>query len=156
MKDGARIGLLGGSFNPAHQGHREISLVALNALHLDAVWWLVSPGNPLKDKSTYHPYSERMAKARLIADHDRIIVSNFEERRSLQYTIDTLGALVDDHPAVDFVWLMGADSLSTFHKWKDWRKIATLLPIAVFNRPGDENAPQNAEAARELLSLIHI
>lgn len=153
MTEGSRIGLLGGSFNPAHRGHREISLVALKALNLDAVWWLVSPGNPLKDKSTYRPYSDRMNDARKVADHDRIIVSNFEERRGLQYTIDTLSALIDDHPAVDFVWLMGADSLASFHQWKDWRKIAALIPIAVFNRPGDEKAAQDAQAAKELAAF---
>lgn len=146
----ARIGLLGGSFNPAHAGHREISLAALDWLGLEAVWWLVSPGNPLKDQGSYMPYAERLWRARRVADHPRIVISNFEERRGLQYTADTLGALIDLWPQLRFVWLMGADSLEGFHQWKDWRKIAALAPFAVFSRPGHERAAEDSAAAREL------
>lgn len=146
----SRIGLLGGSFNPAHEGHREISLAALKLLRLDAVWWLVTPGNPLKAEAyDYMPYAERLAHARKVADHPRIVVSNFEERRGLQYTVDTLEALRELWPQIHFVWLMGADSLEGFHKWKDWRRIASLAPIAVFNRPGHEAGALASEAARE-------
>lgn len=148
--DASRVGLLGGSFNPAHDGHREISLLALKRLRLDAVWWLVSPGNPLKDESAYAPYEERLKRARKAAGHPRIIVSNFEERKGLQYTVDTLEALTALWPQIDFVWLMGADSLATFHRWRDWRRIANLAPIAVFNRPGFEEAWRAAPAAEEL------
>jgi nicotinate-nucleotide adenylyltransferase len=150
--DNSRIGLLGGSFNPAHDGHREISLEALKLLKLDAVWWLVSPANPLKEGGDYAylPYGDRLAAARRVADHHAIVVSNFEERRGLQYTVDTVEALVDLWPQIHFVWLMGADSLAGFHRWKNWRRIASLVPIAVFNRPGHEAAATASEAAKEL------
>ena len=150
--DHSRIGLLGGSFNPAHDGHRDISLAALKLFQLDAVWWLVTPGNPLKDDSdyTYAPYEERLGAARRAADHPRIVVSNFEDRKGLQYTVDTLEALHDLWPQIQFVWLMGADSLVEFDKWKNWRRIASLVPIAVFNRPGHEAAALASVAAKEL------
>jgi nicotinate-nucleotide adenylyltransferase len=149
----ARVGLLGGSFNPAHGGHREISIVALESLALDAVWWLVSPGSPLKDQGDYLPYEERLWRARRIADHPRIVVSNFEERRKLRFTVETLAALIELWPQMRFVWLMGADSLAQFHLWKDWRTIAVSAPIAVFNRPGFERAPEDAPAAIELAAF---
>lgn len=153
--DHSRIGLLGGSFNPAHDGHREISLAALKLFGLDAVWWLVTPGNPLKDDGdyAYAPYEERLAAARRVADHPRIVVSNFEERKGLQYTVDTLEALHDLWPQIQFIWLMGADSLEGFHHWKNWRRIASLAPIAVFNRPGHQ-APALASAAAKELALF--
>lgn len=144
-----RIGILGGSFNPAHAGHREISLAALDRLGLDAVWWLVTPGSPLKDPDTYADFDARLEMARAVADHDAISVSDFERREGLQYTVDTLARLRAAHPDCAFVWLMGADSLATFHRWKDWRRIADLAPIAVFNRPGSEKALKS-EAARAL------
>ncbi len=145
-----RIGLLGGSFNPPHEGHRQISLAALDKLGLDAVWWLVTPGNPLKDADQYAPYEERLAKARRLADHPDIVVSDFERRHNLQYTVDTLERLRLANPDIDFVWLMGADSLAEFHRWKDWRKIAELAPIAVFNRPGYADSALSGEAAMAL------
>ena len=145
-----RIGLLGGSFNPAHVGHREISLVALDRLRLDAVWWLVSPGNPLKDPEIYAAYDERLRQARAVASHPDIVVSDFEQRRGLQYTVDTLEQIIDANPGASFVWLMGADSLCNFHRWKDWRRIAELAPIAVFNRPGYGDAALLSEAADTL------
>jgi nicotinate-nucleotide adenylyltransferase len=148
--DHSRIGLLGGSFNPAHDGHREISLEALKILELDAVWWLVTPGNPLKAAGDYAPYEERLAAARRIADHPRIVVSNFEDRKGLQYTVDTIEALHELWPQIRFVWLMGADSLAGFDRWKNWKRIASLVPIAVFNRPGSEAALTESVAAREL------
>lgn len=131
-----RIGLLGGSFNPAHAGHREISLAALDRLGLDAVWWLVTPGNPFKEKAVYAAYEQRLRQARRIADHPDIVVSDFERRHDLQYTVDTLERLQDLNPDVSFIWLMGADSLANLHRWKDWRRIAELVPFAVFSRPG--------------------
>jgi len=151
----SKIGLLGGSFNPAHEGHREISLAALSWLDLDAVWWLVSPGNPLKDAADYAPYRERLVGARTAAGHHRIVVSNFEDRNNLQYTIDTLEALNDRNPHTRFVWLMGADSFAGFHRWKDWRRIATLVPLAIFNRPGYEDEAL-ANAAASALGLFRI
>ncbi|MDZ7629096.1 MAG: nicotinate-nucleotide adenylyltransferase [Parvularculaceae bacterium] len=151
--DSSRIGLLGGSFNPAHEGHREISLVALKRLQLDAVWWLVSPGNPLKEANAYAPYEDRLKAARKVSDHPRIIVSNFEERKGLQYTVDTLETLTALWPQINFVWLMGADSMATFHRWRDWRKIARLAPFAVFNRPGFETAWTSSPAADALAAF---
>ncbi|MCB2112001.1 MAG: nicotinate-nucleotide adenylyltransferase [Parvularculaceae bacterium] len=148
----SRIGLLGGSFNPAHEGHREISLKAIRLFGLDAVWWLVTPGNPLKahEDYKYDSYEVRLAAARQVANHPRIVVSNFEARRGLQYTVDTLEALRELWPQMTFIWLMGADSLAGFHKWKDWRAIAGGVPIAVFNRPGFEKAALASETAKEL------
>ena len=145
-----RVGLLGGSFNPAHDGHREISLAGLDRLGLDAVWWLVTPGNPLKDKAEYAPYGERMARARKVANHPDIVVSDFERRKDLQYTVDTLERLAVLYPETAFIWLMGADSLAGFHRWKDWRRIAELVPMAVFNRPGYGEEALAGEAARDL------
>lgn len=148
--DRSRIGLLGGSFNPAHEGHREISLAALAALRLDVVWWLISPGNPLKDPAAYMPFEARMAEARRVASHPRIVVSDFERRKGLQYTVDTLERLKELWPDVHFVWLMGADSLEAFHRWKDWRRIAMLAPFAVFSRPGANEEAEASEAAQTL------
>lgn len=146
----SKIGLLGGSFNPAHLGHREISLAAIDWLGLDAVWWLVTPASPHKDHHSYLPYEERLFRARQIASHPRIVVSNFEERKRLRFTVDTLEALTELWPQMQFVWMMGADSLSAFHLWKDWKKIAALAPIAVFNRPGCDTQPEQTEFGKEL------
>ncbi|MGB0922601.1 MAG: nicotinate-nucleotide adenylyltransferase [Alphaproteobacteria bacterium] len=135
---GQRIGLLGGSFNPAHEGHRYISLIALKRLQLDAVWWLVSPQNPFKDKGA--PYAERLAGARALANHPRIRVSDFEKRHNTRYTIDTIKRLQQTHGQHRFVWLMGADNLSQFHRWKAADEIASRLPFAVIDRPGNTTA----------------
>ena len=148
-----RIGLLGGSFNPAHAGHREISIAARNRLGLDAVWWLVTPGNPLKDENVYAPYDERLRQARQVADCPDIVVSDFERRHNLQYTVDTLERLQENNPNALFIWLMGADSLENFHRWKDWRRIAQLAPLAVFNRPGYGDAALNSEAGAALAAF---
>ena len=148
-----RIGLLGGSFNPAHGGHREISLAGLARLGLDTIWWLATPANPLKDKQDYAPFETRIAQARKTAAHPDIVVSDFEKRQGLQYTVDTLERLRLLHPDTAFVWLMGADSLAGFHHWKDWRRIASLVPIAVFNRPGYGEDALAGEAARELAAF---
>ena len=142
-----RIGLLGGSFNPAHDGHLEISLHALNALTLDAVWWLVSPGNPLKDPAEYVAYDERLKFATEFCKNTPIHVSDFERVHDTQFTVDTLNTLKTTYSDYFFTWLMGADSLATFHRWKDWRVIAQLVPLAVFNRPGFEEAPLKSDAA---------
>lgn len=131
-----RIGLLGGSFNPAHRGHRRLSLNAARALGLDEVWWLVSPGNPLKPSKGMAPYPARLASARRMARHAPIRVSDFEARKKTRYTADTLAKLVRAHPKHRFVWLMGADNLAQFHLWRGWRKIAKQVPIAVIARPG--------------------
>ena len=142
-----RIGLLGGSFNPAHEGHRQLSLEAIDALALDELWWLVSPGNPLKDEARdMAPFDARFASAEEAAAGTVISVSDFEERAGTRYTIDTLRLLVRDCPEDRFIWLMGADSVAEFHRWKDWREIAGLLPIAVLPRPGYDGEAQAARA----------
>lgn len=148
--DRRRIGLLGGSFNPPHQGHREISLAALDRLGLDAVWWLVTPGNPLKDPGVYAGYEDRLRLARAVSRHPDIVVSDFERRKGLVYTADTLDALKALNPHADFVWIMGADGLENFHRWRDWRRIAEIVPLAVFNRPGHQTAALESEAAAAL------
>ncbi|MBA2467763.1 MAG: nicotinate-nucleotide adenylyltransferase [Sphingomonas sp.] len=141
-----RVGLLGGSFNPAHRGHRRISLAAIEALGLDEVWWLVSPGNPLKPAKDMAPFEARFASARRIARRAPIRVSDFEAREGTRFTIDTLSALLSRHPRHRFVWLMGADTIASFHQWKSWREIVRRLPIAVIARPGYDGAARAARA----------
>jgi nicotinate-nucleotide adenylyltransferase len=135
-----RIGLLGGSFNPAHGGHRRISLFARHALGLDEVWWLVSPGNPLKPRAGMAPLPARLASARKQARRAPIIPTAIEAELGTRYTIDTLRALNRRYPKKRFVWLMGTDNLAQFHEWKDWRGIAKTMPIAVIARPGYNDA----------------
>ncbi|MEO6041435.1 MAG: nicotinate-nucleotide adenylyltransferase [Croceibacterium sp.] len=129
-------GLLGGSFNPAHQGHRRISRFALAALGLDEVWWLVSPGNPLKPSAGMAPLTARVRSAKAQAKGAPIRVTAIERELGTRYTVDTLRALKRRFPRRRFVWLMGADNLAQFHRWKDWRGIAREMPIAVIARPG--------------------
>lgn len=129
-------GLLGGSFNPAHDGHRRISLFAARALALDEVWWLVSPGNPLKPKRGMAPLHARMASAQRQARAAPIRVTAIERQLGSPYTVDALRTLVRRYPKRRFVWLMGSDNLAQFHRWRDWRRIARLMPIAVIARPG--------------------
>jgi len=133
---GMRIGLLGGSFNPAHDAHREISLTALKRLGLDRVWWLVTPGNPLKDVSKLPGLDKRVAAAKTIARHPAIEVTGFDGGSGAGYTIDLLKTLIRRFPGVHFVWLMGADNLAHFHRWKAWPDIFATMPVAVLDRPG--------------------
>ena len=132
----ARIGLLGGSFNPAHGGHRRVSLFAKDALGLDEVWWLVSPGNPLKPAKGMAPLAARVKSAMAQARRAPIKVTAIEQQFGTRYTVDTLRALRRRYPKTEFVWLMGSDNLAEFHHWKDWRGIAKTMPIAVIARPG--------------------
>ena len=132
---GLKVGLLGGSFNPAHRGHRHISLVALNRLGLDAVWWLVSPQNPLKSTVDMAPFETRLASAVNVSRHPRLFATDIEQRLDTRYTADTLAKLVSVMPRTRFVWLMGADNLVQFTKWQRWRTILSLVPIAIFDRP---------------------
>ena len=145
---GLRIGLLGGSFNPAHEGHRAISLEALKRLRLHQVWWLVSPQNPLKDPGENTPYEDRLERARAVQAHPRIEVSDLEQRWGCRYTIETVCHLRDHYPAHRFVWLMGADNFAQLHEWEDWTGIAEEMPIAVFNRPGHLLAALASQAAQ--------
>jgi nicotinate-nucleotide adenylyltransferase len=142
-----RIGLLGGSFNPAHRAHRRMSIAAMEALGLDEVWWLVSPGNPLKDEAEdMAPYAARLASARLMARRSRIRASDFEAEAGTRYTIDTLRLLLRRWPKHRFIWLMGEDTVAQFHQWKDWRAVARMLPIALMSRPGYDDEARAARA----------
>lgn len=132
---GRRIGLLGGSFNPAHAGHRHISLMALRRLGLHQVWWLVSPQNPLKGTHDMAPLEARLASARNIAAHPAILPTTVESRLGTRRTLETLDALQRACPTTRFVWLMGADNLVGFHRWHQWSRILHSLPIAVIDRP---------------------
>jgi nicotinate-nucleotide adenylyltransferase len=141
-----RTGLFGGSFNPAHRGHRRISAAAIRALGLDELWWLVSPGNPLKPVQGMAPLSARFASGRRMARGLPIRVTAIEERLGTMYTIDTLRALQRLYPRRRFLWLMGGDNLSQFHRWRQWREIARVVPIAVVSRPGYEGEAHAAVA----------
>jgi nicotinate-nucleotide adenylyltransferase len=135
-----RIGLLGGSFNPAHGGHRRISIFARQALGLDEIWWLVSPGNPLKPAKGMAPLPARAASARRQARRAPIRVTAVERELGTRFTVDTLDRLCRRWPKNRFVWLMGADNLGQFHRWRDWRRLARAMPIAVIARPGYDAA----------------
>jgi nicotinate-nucleotide adenylyltransferase len=138
---GQRIGLLGGSFNPPHAAHRAISLFTMKRLRLDRVWWLVSPGNPLKDTSALRELDARVAAAEAMADDPRIAVTCLEAVIGTRYTADTIAYLRRRCVDVRFVWIMGADNLAQFHRWRHWRQIARQVPIAVIDR-----APQGIRA----------
>lgn len=130
-----RVGLLGGSFNPAHDGHRHVSLLALKHLGLDAVWWLVSPQNPLKPAAGMAGYAERLAWAARVAHHPRLWVSDIEGELGTRYTADTLASLGRRFQHTRFVWLIGADNLGEMPAWRRWTRIFHTVPIAVFDRP---------------------
>lgn len=147
---GQRIGVFGGSFDPAHDGHRVASLLALRRLALDRVWWLVSPGNPLKDTSRLPSMAERMRIACAVAAHPRIAISGFERELGSPYTCNLVTALVERSPGVRFVWLMGADSFADLHLWKRWRSIAATVPMGVIDRPGSTQRAARTRAAAAL------
>jgi nicotinate-nucleotide adenylyltransferase len=148
IANGLRIGLLGGSFDPAHDGHLYVSETARKALKLDQVWWLVSPGNVLKPAPG--ALANRMAGAKAAADHPAIRVTDIETRLGTRYTIDTVTALQKRFPGLHFIWLMGSDNLEQFSRWRRWRAIAARIPIAVVRRPGSVLAPLHAPLARLL------
>lgn len=145
--DGLRVGLLGGSFDPPHTGHLHLSLEALKRFGLDRVVWLVSPGNPLKPDAPA-AMSRRMQAAAALIDHPAICVSAFEERQGTRYTAETLRTLQHRHPKVRFTWLMGADNLAQFHRWRDWQDIVARVPIGIVARPGHRQKGLNAKMAR--------
>lgn len=149
-----KTGLLGGSFNPAHRGHRQLSINALKALGLDEVWWLVSPGNPLKPSKDMAPFEARFASAKAAARGRPIRVTGIERDLGTRYTADTLGALRRRFPERQFIWLMGADNLAQLHLWREWRKIATLVPIAVISRPGYDAPAHSARAMGWLRGFV--
>jgi nicotinate-nucleotide adenylyltransferase len=145
-----RIGLLGGSFNPPHLAHRAISLFAIKRLRLDRVWWLVTPGNPLKDNGRLHELDARVTAAQRMADDPRIEVTCLESVIGTRYTVDTINYLRRRAPNLRFVWIMGADNLAQFHRWQNWQRIATQTPIAIIDRPPQSFRALTAPAAQAL------
>ena len=148
-----RIGLFGGSFNPPHDGHRAASLIALHRLRLDWIWWLISPGNPLKDTRDLPSVAARIEIARRLAAHPRIVIAGYEQTLGSPFTCDTVAALARRCAGVRFVWLMGADSFATFHHWKNWRLIADTLPLGIIDRPGSTLHAAHARAASTLRAV---
>jgi nicotinate-nucleotide adenylyltransferase len=148
--NGMRIGLLGGSFNPPHEAHRAISLFAIKRLKLDRVWWLVTPGNPLKSNGALNDLDTRMEAARKMADDPRIDISCLEAVIGISYTVDTISYLRRRASGLRFVWIMGADNLAQFHRWQNWRRIASEVPIAVIDRPPQSFRALAAPAAQAL------
>lgn len=150
LQKGMRIGLFGGSFNPPHEGHRLASLIALKRLDLSSVWWMVTPGNPLKENSGLPSMQVRMEAARRVANHPKITITGFEADIDTRFTYDTIRYLVDRHPDVHFVWIMGADNLAGFHRWQRWKEIAGLVPIVVIDRPRSTLRGASSRAAKYL------
>jgi nicotinate-nucleotide adenylyltransferase len=147
---GMRIGLFGGSFNPIHEGHRLVAEETLRRLDLDAIWVLVTPGNPLKNHSDLAPLADRVAAARELLDHPRIRVTGFEAAHGFTYSWQTIRFLTGSMPDRHFVWIMGADNLVDFHRWERWRDIAAMVPIAVYVRPGSGAQAPVSQAAQAL------
>jgi nicotinate-nucleotide adenylyltransferase len=147
---GLRVGLFGGTFDPPHEAHLAACRLALKRLALDRVWWLVTPGNPLKDTARLAPLDERIQAARALARDPRIEVTGFEAEIGVRYTYDTVRYVVRHCPGVHFVWIMGADNLRTFHRWQKWRGIARLVPIAVVDRIGPSLYATGSVAAQAL------
>lgn len=147
LRPGQSVGLLGGSFDPPHEGHVHITREALKLFGLDRVWWLVSPGNPLKTRGPA-PMARRLAVARAMMDRPRVTVTDIEARLGTRATADTIAALTARYPGVRFVWLMGADNLASFHRWQNWQHIFETVPIGVLARPGDRISARMSPAAR--------
>ena len=147
LAPGMTVGLLGGSFDPPHEGHVQISRAALKRFGLDQLWWLVTPGNPLKETPPAS-MARRVQAAREIMDHPKVRISDIEARLGTRYTAQTLRALRKSYPRVRFVWLMGADNLAHFHRWKDWREILDSVPVGVLARPGERISARLSPAAR--------
>ena len=133
---GMVVGLFGGSFNPPHRGHALVAEIAIRRLGLDQLWWMVTPGNPLKSTRELAPLSDRLLQSEQIAKNPKIKVTAFEAARHMRFTADTLALVKARNPGIDFVWIMGADSLRDFHRWQRWREIVLTFPIAVIDRPG--------------------
>ncbi|MCZ8177920.1 MAG: nicotinate-nucleotide adenylyltransferase [Rhizobium sp.] len=148
VERGMVVGLFGGSFNPPHQGHVLVAEIALRRLGLDQLWWLVTPGNPLKNRRELAPLSERLASCETMASDPRIKVTAFEKTLGTSYTARTLDFIRARNPHVHFIWIMGADNLAGFHRWQRWQKIATTFPIAVIDRPGSTLAYLSSKMAR--------
>jgi nicotinate-nucleotide adenylyltransferase len=136
VEKGMQVGLFGGSFNPPHDGHALVAEIALQRLHLDQLWWIVTPGNPLKNGRDLAPLGERLRLSDALMRDPRVKVTAFEASYKTRFTADTLALVKARNPGVDFVWIMGADNLRDFHRWQRWRQIALTFPIAVIDRPG--------------------
>jgi nicotinate-nucleotide adenylyltransferase len=147
-RPGMKIGLFGGSFNPPHQAHRDVSLLGLKRLGLDRIWWLVTPGNPLKDTRELPSLGQRIIAGRALARHPRIDVTGFEALSRTRYTFETVAWLVRRRPGVHFVWIMGADNLESFHLWRNWQRLAALVPMAIVDRDGTLRALASPAAQR--------
>jgi nicotinate-nucleotide adenylyltransferase len=145
-----RVGLFGGTFDPPHEAHLGASLLALKRLQLDSIWWLVTPGNPLKDTSGLAPLDRRIAAAERLTHHPRIHVTGLEAVINSRYTFQTITFLVRRCPGVRFVWIMGADNLRSFYRWQNWRGIASLVPLAVVDRMGSSLYATGGRAAQAL------
>jgi nicotinate-nucleotide adenylyltransferase len=145
---GMGIGLFGGSFNPPHAGHVLLAQIAFKRLELDQIWWIVTPGNPLKDHTELTPLQDRLAACEAITQDPRIKVTAFEAAHNVRYTADTLEIIKARNSGVDFVWLMGADNLKNFHKWQRWEEIAKTYPIAIIDRPGATLATLSSKFAK--------
>lgn len=150
VERGMVVGLFGGSFNPPHEGHRLVAEIALKQLRLDQLWWMVTPGNPLKSRSVLLPLAERIKLSEELTRNRRIRVTAFEQGLTTSFTAQTVNHVLSRNKGVRFVWIMGADSLKTFHLWQKWREIAASLPIAVIDRPGATLSFLSSPAARAL------
>jgi nicotinate-nucleotide adenylyltransferase len=148
VEKGMAVGLFGGSFNPPHAGHLLVAEIALRRLKLDHLWWMVTPGNPLKSARELKPLAERIALSEAMSPDRRIKVTAFEASHHVRYTADTLALVKARNPGVNFVWIMGADSLRDFHRWQRWHEIALTFPIAVIDRPGATLAFLSATMAK--------
>lgn len=148
VEPGMVVGLFGGSFNPPHDGHRLVAEIALRTLGLDQLWWMVTPGNPLKSRRALAPLDQRIVLSEAIFPHPKLRVTAFEQSLSSSYTAQVLAHVKARNPAVNFVWIMGADNLAGFHRWQNWQKIAMTFPIAVIDRPGSTLSFLSSQMAR--------
>lgn len=149
---GQRIGIMGGSFNPPHDGHRIVADTAMKRMQLDQLWWVVTPGNPLKARGELATQTERIAACKKLARDPRMIVTGFEAELGTAYTAATLAFLTRRFPTTQFVWVMGADNLAGFHRWQRWQDIARMMPIVVVDRPGWRLKALAGRAAQTLTS----
>ncbi|RWX74627.1 nicotinate-nucleotide adenylyltransferase [Neorhizobium lilium] len=147
---GMAVGLFGGSFNPPHEGHVLVSEIAIRRLRLDQLWWMVTPGNPLKSRRELASLPDRLAQSERLVHDPRIKITAFEQTLGTSYTAETLAFVKARNPHVHFIWIMGADSLKTFHLWQKWREIAATFPIAVIDRPGATLSFLSSQMARAL------